>query len=221
MNTDLAERVDEYLAGLLVGKRRDLEHALETSKAAGLPPIAVSVVQGQLLYLLARMQGAKRILEIGTLGGYSAICLADALPLDGALISLEIDPEHAAVARANLAFAQVDDIATVEVGPALQTLDRLIASGAEPFDLIFIDADKENNDKYLQRSLALSRPGTLIAVDNVVRGGAIIDPSNRDPMVAGTKRALEFLANDARFESTALQIVGQKGYDGLALALVR
>ncbi len=221
MTTDRAEKVDDYLSTLFVGEDSDLTHALDTSAAAGLPPIAVSAVQGKLLYLLARMQAARRILEIGTLGGYSAIWLARALPQDGKLITLEIDPEHAAVARANLAAALLDTIATVELGPALQTLDRLIASGAESFDMFFIDADKENNANYIRRALELSRPGTLIVLDNVVRDGAIIDPSNRDPMVAGTKRALELLAAEPRLEATALQTVGHKGYDGLAFALVR
>jgi predicted O-methyltransferase YrrM len=221
LKTDGAPDVDVYLASLFVGDDRDLERALETSAQAGLPPIAVSAVQGKLLHLLARAIGARRILEIGTLGGYSTIWMARALPRDGTLISLEIDPQHAAVARANLAAAGLDAVATVEVAPALKTLDRLIAQGTPPFDLIFIDADKENNANYLQRALKLSRPGSLIAVDNVVRGGAIADPANDDPMVVGTRRALEMLASDPRFEATALQTVGQKGYDGLAFALVR
>jgi predicted O-methyltransferase YrrM len=215
-----AEKVDDYLAALFVGDDPDLRHALETSAAAGLPPIAVSAVQGKLLHLLARMQGASRILEIGTLGGYSAIWLARALPSNGVLISLEIDPEHAAVARANLAAAGLADVATVEVAPALQTLDRLIAAKSSPFDMIFIDADKENGANYIRRGLELSRPGTLIVLDNVVRDGAIIDPTSRDSMVVGTKAALDVLASDPRLEATALQTVGHKGYDGLAFALV-
>lgn len=221
MTTDRAKNVDDYLAGLFVGDDPDLKHALETSAAAGLPPIAVSAVQGKLLYLLARMQVAKRILEIGTLGGYSAIWLARALPGDGVLISLEIDPEHAAVARTNLAAAGLERVVTVEVAPALETLDRFIAEGVAPFDMIFVDADKENNANYIRRGLELSRRGTLIVVDNVVRAGAIIDAANRDPMVAGTKRALELLAAEPRLEATALQTVGHKGHDGLAFALVR
>lgn len=220
MNTDRAADVDAYLAALFVGDDRDLARALETSAAAGLPRIAVSAVQGKLLHVLARAIGARRILEVGTLGGYSAIWLARALPRDGILLSLEIDPRHAAVARANLAAAGLDAVATVEVGPALQTLDRLIAQGSAPFDLFFIDADKENNANYLQRALALSHPGSLIAVDNVVRGGAVADPSNDDPMIVGTRRALEMLASDPRLQATALQTVGEKGYDGLAIALV-
>lgn len=220
MNTDHADKVDRYLASLFVGDDRDLQRALAQSAAAGLPAIAVSAVQGKLLHLLARLKGARRILEIGTLGGYSAIWLARALPRDGCLITLEIDPEHAAVARANLAAAGLDAVAAVEVGPALQALDRLIAEHAPPFDLIFIDADKQNNPNYLARALDLSRPGTLVVVDNVVRGGAVADPSNTDSMVVGSRRALEMLATNPRFTATALQTVGEKGYDGLAFALV-
>ncbi|HTZ54184.1 MAG TPA: O-methyltransferase [Candidatus Acidoferrum sp.] len=220
MNTGRADEVDAYLSSLFVGDDRDLERALAHSAAAGLPPIAVSAVQGKLLHLLARLRGARRILEIGTLGGYSAIWLARALPSDGQLITLEIDPEHAAVARSNLTAAGLDAVVRVEVGPALKTLDQLIAQGAPPFDLIFIDADKENNPNYLARALELSRPGTLVVVDNVVRGGKIADPKSRDPMVVGTQRALEMLARDPRFAATALQTVGAKGYDGLAVALV-
>jgi len=220
LNTGRADEVDAYLSSLFVGDDRDLERALAHSAAAGLPPIAVSAVQGKLLHLLARLRGARRILEIGTLGGYSAIWLARALPSDGQLITLEIDPEHAAVARSNLTAAGLDAVVRVEVGPALKTLDQLIAQGAPPFDLIFIDADKENNPNYLARALELSRPGTLVVVDNVVRGGKIADPKSRDPMVVGTQRALEMLARDPRFAATALQTVGAKGYDGLAVALV-
>ncbi len=221
MSTDNAEYVDEYLSSLFVGDDRDLERALERSAEAGLPHIAVSAVQGKLLHVLARAIGARRILEIGTLGGYSAIWMARALPSDGTLLSLELDPRHAAVARANLAAAGLDTVATVEVGPALRTLDRLVAEGAEPFDLIFIDADKQNNPNYLQRALALSRSGSLIVVDNVVRGGAVADLSDDDPMVVGSRRALEILASEPRLQATALQTVGEKGHDGLAIALVR
>jgi predicted O-methyltransferase YrrM len=166
------------------------------------------------------VRGARRILEVGTLGGYSTIWLARALPHDGALITLEIDPEHAAVARENLAAAGLGELVTVEVAPALQTLDRLVDSGAQPFDLIFIDADKPNNPNYLRRALDLSRPGTLIVLDNVVRGGAVADSRSRDPNVIGTRKALEMMASDPRLQAAALQTVGQKGYDGFALALV-
>lgn len=220
MNTDRAAQVDAYLSSLFVGDDRDLQNALARSAAAGLPPIAVSAVQGKLLYLLARSLGARRILEIGTLGGYSAIWLARALPSDGKLITLEIDPEHAAVARENLAAAGLDALVTIEVAPALQTLDRLIAQEAAPFDMIFLDADKENNPNYLRRALQLSRTGTLVVVDNVVRGGAVADPSNTDPMIVGARGALELLATEPRFQATALQTVGEKEYDGFAVALV-
>ncbi|MGA7570198.1 MAG: O-methyltransferase [Candidatus Aquilonibacter sp.] len=220
MNADRTYDVEAYLSGLFVGDDAVLERALERSAAAGLPPIAVSPVQGKLLHLLARVRGARRILEVGTLGGYSTIWLARALPHDGALITLEIDPEHAAVARENLAAAGLGELVAVEVAPALQTLDRLVDSGAQPFDLIFIDADKPNNPNYLRRALDLSRPGTLIVLDNVVRGGAVADSRSRDPNVIGTRKALEMMASDPRLQATALQTVGQKGYDGFALALV-
>ncbi|MGC2130100.1 MAG: O-methyltransferase [Candidatus Aquilonibacter sp.] len=220
MNADRTYDVDAYLSALFVGDDPVLERALERSTAAGLPPIAVSPVQGKLLHMLARLRGARRILEIGTLGGYSTIWLARALPRDGALITLEIDLEHATVARENLVAAGLDELVTVEVAPALETLDRLVDSGAQPFDLIFIDADKPNNPNYLRRALDLSRPGTLIVLDNVVRGGAVADSHSRDPNVIGTRRALEMMASDPRLQATALQTVGQKGYDGFALALV-
>jgi predicted O-methyltransferase YrrM len=216
VNEDRAYDVDAYLSELFVGE----DGALERSAAAGLPPIAVSPPQGKLLYLLARVRGARRILEVGTLGGYSAIWLARALPSDGALVTLEIDAKHAAVARENLAAAGLQQLVTVEVAPALQTLDRLVASGAEPFDLIFIDADKRNNPNYLRRALDLSRAGALIVVDNVVRGGAVADARSRDPDVVGTRRCLEMMAGEPRLQATAIQTVGQKGYDGFAIALV-
>ena len=212
--------VDAYLGGLFVGDDAVLERALERSAAAGLPPIAVSPVQGKLLYLLARARGARRILEIGTLGGYSAIWLARALPAGGTLTTLEIDRAHADVARENLDAAGLGEMVAIEVAPALQTLDRLIDSGVQPFDLIFIDADKPNNPNYLSRALELSRPGSLLVLDNVVRGGAVADERSKDPNVIGTRKALEMMASDPRLQATALQTVGQKGYDGFALALV-
>lgn len=217
---DRSYDVDAYLGGLFVGDDAVLERALERSAAAGLPPIAVSPVQGKLLYVLARARGARRILEIGTLGGYSAIWLARALPAGGTLTTLEIDRAHADVARENLDAAGLGELVAIEVAPALQTLDRLIASGAQPFDLIFIDADKPNNPNYLSRALDLSRPGSLLVLDNVVRGGAVADERSKDPNVIGTRKALEMMASDPRLQATALQTVGQKGYDGFALALV-
>ncbi|HTU69641.1 MAG TPA: O-methyltransferase [Candidatus Baltobacteraceae bacterium] len=220
MSTDRGYDVDTYLAELFVGDDPAFERALATSAAAGLPPIAVSATQGKLLYLLARLRGARRILEIGTLGGYSAIWMARALPRDGVLISLEIDPEHAAVARDNVAAAGLADIVAVEVAPALEMLAHLVGAKAEPFDLIFIDADKENNPRYLRRALELSRSGTLIVVDNVVRNGSVIDANSRDPDVIGTRAVLKMMASEPRLQATALQTLGHKGHDGLALALV-
>jgi predicted O-methyltransferase YrrM len=221
MAGDRSERVDAYLAKLFVGDDPALERALAASAAAGLPPIAVSAPQGKLLYLLAQSTGARRVLEVGTLGGYSAIWFGRAVGEHGTVISLEIDPAHAAVARKNLESAGLGSVASIEVAPALQTLDRMIAAHAESFDLIFIDADKENNPNYLARALELAHPGTIIVVDNVVRNGAVVDASSRDPDVVGTRRALEMMASDRRLEATAIQTVGAKGYDGFAIARVR
>ena len=221
MEIDRSERVDAYFAGLFVGEDSALERALAASAAAGLPPIAVSAVQGKLLYLLAQSCGARRVLEVGTLGGYSAIWFGRAVGESGAVVSLEIDPAHAAVARKNLESAGLGRVVTVEVGPALATLDRLVAAHAQPFDLIFIDADKRNNPNYLSRGLELAHSGTIIVVDNVVRGGAVTDGRSRDPDIVGTRRCLEMLASDRRLQATAIQTVGAKGYDGFAIALVR
>jgi|SRR5580700_5350661 predicted O-methyltransferase YrrM len=220
MASDPSERVDEYLAKLFVGDDPALEHALAASAAAGLPPIAVSAPQGKLLYLLAQSCGARRVLEIGTLGGYSAIWFGRAVGEHGTVLSLEIDSAHAAVARKNIESAGLSQVISIEVAPALQTLDRLIAADAEPFDLIFIDADKRNNPNYLTRALELSHQGTIIIVDNVVRGGAVVDASSRDPDLVGTRRVLEMMASDPRLAATAIQTVGAKGYDGFAIARV-
>jgi predicted O-methyltransferase YrrM len=218
---DRSVEVDAYLAGLFVGDDPALEGALAASAAAGLPPIAVSAVQGKLLFLLAQCAGARRVLEVGTLGGYSAIWFGRAVGESGRVLSLEIDPEHADVARKNLESAGLERVVSVELGPALQTLDRLIAQHTEPFDLIFIDADKRNNPNYLARGLELSHRGTMIVVDNVVRDGAVTDAKSRDPDLAGTRRVLEMMASDPRLQATAIQTVGAKGYDGFAVALVR
>ncbi len=214
--------VDGYLDEVL-GLHEDpvLESALQASSAAGLPPIQVSPTQGRLLYLLARLRGARRILEIGTLGGYSAIWLARALPPDGRLVSCEIDPHHAAVARANLARAGLDGVAEVRVGPAVQTLARLSEEGTDPYDLVFIDADKPSNPDYFAGALRLALPGTVVVVDNVVRDGAVVDADSEDAGVQGTRRVLEAMAAEPSVEVTAVQTVGSKGYDGFALALVR
>jgi predicted O-methyltransferase YrrM len=212
--------VDRYLTGLLALSDAALDGALRDSAAAGLPAIAVSPAQGKLLHLLARMMGARSILEIGTLGGYSTIWLARALPAGGRLVTLEVDPRHAQVARANLARAGLDRVVELRLGPALETLPLLIAEKRGPFDLIFIDADKVSIPEYFQRALGLSRRGTLIIVDNVVRKGAVADPASADPAVLGVRRFHQLLAVERRVSATTLQTVGSKGYDGLTFALV-
>jgi predicted O-methyltransferase YrrM len=212
--------VDRYLADLLVPPERALDEALAASNAAGLPPIHVSPVQGKLLRLLAQAQGARSILEIGTLGGYSTIWLARALPAGGRLITLEADPQHAEVARANLERAGLASVVDLRLGRALTTLPQLAAEGRGPFDLIFIDADKAGTPAYFKWALALSRRGSLIIVDNVVRRGAVIDAASRDPAVQGVRRLHELLAAEKRVSATAIQTVGVKGYDGFAIARV-
>jgi predicted O-methyltransferase YrrM len=213
-------KVDDYFAGLFVPPDPVLDAALAASDAAGLPAINVAPNQGKLLMLLARMKGARRILEIGTLGGYSTIWLARALPKDGRLVTLEADGQHAEVARANIARAGLGDIVEVRLGLAIETLPALVKEGAGPFDLIFIDADKPNNPRYLAFALALSRPGTLIIADNVVRAGAVTDAKSHDPSVVGIRRFNELVAAEKRLSATAIQTVGGKGYDGLVIALV-
>ncbi|MCB5912199.1 O-methyltransferase [Streptomyces pinistramenti] len=211
--------VDDYFTTLLTPHDEALDAALRESDAAGLPQIAVAPNQGKLLQLLAEIQGARRILEIGTLGGYSTIWLGRALPDDGYLLTLEASAAHAEVARANLARAGLPQ-AEVRTGPALDTLAKLVAEGAEPFDLVFIDADKPNNPHYLERALQLTRPGSLIVGDNVVREGEIIDADSTDPKIQGVRSFLELIATHPRLTGTALQTVGSKGYDGFSLARV-
>ena len=216
---DLWAQVDDYFAVLAP----EDEHLVATRRAAdeaGLPDIAVAANQGKLLHLIAALVGARRILEIGTLGGYSTLWLARALPEDGRLVTLEIDPEHAAVARASLAQAGVDRVVDVLVGPAVETLDGLIAAGTEPFDLVFVDADKQTLPRYLEQSLALSHEGTAIIVDNVVRQGAVVDPAHPDDRVQGVRRMVDLLADHPRLDPTVIQTVGVKGYDGFALLRV-
>jgi predicted O-methyltransferase YrrM len=208
--------VDEYLAARLAPEDAALTEALAASAAAGLPPADVSPLQGRLLELLARLCGARAILEIGTLAGYSTIWLARALPEGGRLVTLEADPHHARVARSNLERAGLSDVVEVVEGPALETLPRL--SG--PFDLVFIDADKQRSADYLALALELSRPGTLIVADNVVRGGALVDAEDEDPSVVGSRRLVEAVAAEPRLIATGLQTVGVKGWDGMVLALV-
>jgi predicted O-methyltransferase YrrM len=219
--------VDRYITDLLVGEDPALQAALRDSDTAGLPPIAVTPNQGKLLELLARIHGARTILELGTLGGYSTIWLARALPAGGRLITLEAEPRFAEVARANIARAGVEEFVELRVGAALETLPQLHAEGAGPFDLIFIDADKQNYPGYFEWSLKLSRPGTVIIGDNVVRDGAILDPEAYDPVhgnevIKGVRRFYELAAAEPRVSAnaTAIQTVGAKGHDGFALMIV-
>ena len=212
--------VDAYLRGLFAPAEPGLEAALRASAAADLPSIQVSPNQGKLLFLLARAIRARRILEIGTLGGYSTIWLARALPRDGRLVTLEIDPEHAKVALGNLRGAGLADLVEIRLGRALDTLPRLAAEGSDPFDLVFIDADKPAYADYLAWALRLSRPGTLVVADNVVRKGAVAEARSDDANVQGVRRFLEALAAEPHALAVAVQTVGVKGYDGFALALV-
>ncbi|MEV5155134.1 O-methyltransferase [Streptomyces werraensis] len=214
--------VDDYFTGRLLGDDPDeaLAAALRESDAAGLPPIAVSPLQGKLLRLLARLQGARRVLEIGTLGGYSTIWLGRALPADGRLVTLEYDPRHAEVALRNIARAGLAELVEVRVGPALESLPKLADEQPPPFDLVFIDADKANSAHYVEWALRLTAAGSLIVLDNVVRGGRVADPDNTDPDVVGTRAALEMFGTHPRLDATAVQTVGAKGHDGFALARV-
>ncbi|MFJ6566699.1 O-methyltransferase [Streptomyces sp. NPDC091292] len=220
MTEQLWTDVDAYFTSSLSPADEALDAALRASDAAGLPRIAVAPNQGKLLHLLARIQGARRILEIGTLGGYSTIWLARALPADGRLISLEYDPAHADVARRNLAHAGLDTVAEVRTGAALDSLPVLEAEGAGPFDLVFIDADKVNNPHYLDWAVKLTAPGSVIVCDNVVRGGAVVDAASTDPGVRGTRALIERVAAHPKLSGTAIQTVGSKGYDGFVLARV-
>jgi predicted O-methyltransferase YrrM len=220
MTQELWTAVDSYICDLLVPPDAALTAAQQATEAAGLPPIAVSPAQGKLLYLLARMQGARNILEIGTLGGYSTIWLARALPATGRLITLEIDPKHSEIARTNIAFAGLAGVVEVRLGKALETLPQLAAESPSPFDLIFIDADKSNIPAYFDWALKLARPGTVIIVDNIVRDGKVIDATSDDPNIQGVRRFNELLAAEPRVSATAIQTVGSKGYDGFALVIV-
>jgi predicted O-methyltransferase YrrM len=225
MTQELWAAVDDYIATHLTAEGEALGAVLAASERAGLPAGAISANQGKLLELLVRMHGARRVLEIGTLGGYSAIWLARGLPSDGRLVTLEANAHYADVARANIATAGLAPAVEVRVGPALQTLRQLVAERVDPFDLIFIDADKQNNPGYLEWSLKLSRPGTVIVADNVVRAGAILDPDGSDARlgdggVQGLRRFYELLAAEPRVSATVIQTVGAKGHDGFALAFV-
>ena len=208
--------VDAYFAGLLTPDDAALADALAANAAAGLPAHDVSAAQGQMLALLVQISGASRVLEIGTLGGYSTIRMARALPPGGTIVTIEADPHRAAVARANMVRANVADRVELRVGAALDVLPTLAA----PFDLVFIDADKPNNPAYLSCALALSRPGTVIVADNVVRGGAVVDAASGDANVQGVRAFLEMVGSEPRLAATAIQTVGEKGWDGFVLARV-
>ena len=212
--------LDTYFAERLLPGDPTLEAVLAASAKAGLPPIAVSALHGQMLHLFARMVGARRILEIGTLGGYSGIFLARALPADGRLVTLEADPHHAEVAQANFARAGLAERVNLRVGRAVDTLPLLEAEGAGPFDFVFIDADKPSNPDYLAWALRLARSGTVIVCDNVVRGGRVGDATSTDPTIVGTRRLMDLAGADPRLLSTVVQTVGAKGYDGFALMRV-
>ena len=212
--------VDSYINGLLVPADPVLDAVIENNAAAGLPAHDVAPNQGKLLHLLARLMGARRILEIGTLGGYSTIWLARALPPGGVVVSLEADPVHAATARLNLGHAGVAALVDLREGAALDTLPLIAAEDGGPFDLVFIDADKPNNPAYLEWALKLSRSGSLIIGDNVIREGAVVDAASTDPRVQGVRGFFDMLAAEPRLSATAIQTVGSKGHDGLAFALV-
>jgi predicted O-methyltransferase YrrM len=219
-NEALWTAVDKYITDMLVPPDAALDAAVEASNAAGLPPIAVTPAQGKLLHLLARLLGARKILEIGTLGGYSTIWLARALPKDGQLITLESEPKHAEVARANISRAGLSGLVDLRVGNALEVLPQITAEGGGPFDLTFIDADKRSIPAYFQFALKLSRKGSLIIVDNVVRDGRVIDSRSHDPDIQGIRRFNQLVGGEPRVLATAVQTVGAKGYDGFAIALV-
>jgi predicted O-methyltransferase YrrM len=220
IDQELWTAVDRYVAEAIVPSDPSLDAALAASDAAGLPSIQVSAPQGKFLSLLATIRGARKILELGTLGGYSTIWLARALPADGRLITLEAEPKHAEVARANIARAGLSEVVQVRLGRAIDTLPLLAQEGAGPFDLVFIDADKANIPEYFEWSLKLTRPGSVIVVDNVVRKGNIIDATTTDANVLGVRRFNQQLGKTKRVSATTVQTVGSKGYDGFALARV-
>jgi len=213
-------QVDDALSELLIDPDPSLDAALAASEHAGLPAIAVSANLGKFLSLLVQISGARRVLEIGTLGGYSTIWLARALPTDGFLLSLELLESHASVARENLERAGLDARVEIQVGAAAETLRERAASGEEPFDFVFLDADKEGYPEYLRGALALARPGTLIVADNIVRGGAVFDPEKTDPVLEGVRAFLADVSADSRLSAVGLQLVGTKGYDGFAIVRV-
>lgn len=220
MTQDVWEAVERYFDKVLVAQDSALEDALASAAAEKLPAIQVSSVQGKLLHLLARILGARKILEIGTLGGYSTIWMARALPEGGRLITLEADPKHADVARKNFARAGVESKIELRLGKALDTLPKIAAEGLGPFDLFFIDANKSNMPEYFEWSLKLARKGSIIIADNVVRGGAVLDANSKDADIQGIRRFLEVVGKEKRVSGTALQTVSTKSYDGFAMVLV-
>jgi predicted O-methyltransferase YrrM len=220
MSQETWAAVDRYFDDLLAPSDEVLDAALATSDAAGLPPHQVARNQGKLLALLAQMRGARTILEIGTLGAYSTIWLARALPPEGCLISLELEASYAEVARKNVARANLEKLVTIRVGPASETLAQLFSEATAPFDFVFIDADKAGYPNYFKWAMKLSRPGTLIVADNVVRKGTLLDSNSNDANVQGMRRLLEIIAAERRVSATGIQTVGSKGYDGFVLARV-
>ncbi|AIQ72153.1 O-methyltransferase [Paenibacillus odorifer] len=214
------DKVDQYITERLIPQDSVLEEVLVTNQQAGLPPFDVSPSQGKFLNLLVQMKGARRILEIGTLGGYSTIWMARALPSDGQIVTLELDPIHAQVAKANLSLAEVDHLVELRVGDALEQLSQMKQEGVEPFDFIFIDADKPNNPNYLKWALQFSQPGSVILGDNVIREGEVINENSEDARVVGVREFYDLLAEESRISATAIQTVGSKGYDGFVLGVV-
>ncbi len=213
--------VDEYVLSKLIREDDALIAAMDDRRAADMPEIEVSPIEGMHLHLLARMSGAKRILEVGTLAGYSTIWLARSVPDDGRVITLELDPKHAAVARTNVDRAGVGEKVEIMEGPAIQSLEKLGAAKGAPFDFVFIDADKENNPAYFDWAMRLGRPGTVIVVDNVARRGKLADASSDDPSVNGVRRMFDLIANEPRIDATAIQTVGSRGYDGFLIAILK
>jgi len=220
MSWERWDEVDRYTEGLLLDADEILQASLDDAAAAGLPTIAVTGNQGKLLHLILRIHGARRVLELGTLGGYSTIWMARALPPDGRLVTLELDPGYAAVAAASIERAGLSGLVDVRVGPAIDSLRALRDEGADPFDLIFIDADKQSTPEYFEQALELCRPGGLIVVDNVILDGKLIDADSDDSRVHGMRRFLELAAAEPRISATTIQTVGSKGYDGFVLALL-
>ena len=220
MDGTLWTDVDSFITGTLLPHDPVFAQSLRAAEEGGLPPISVSAPQGMLLHLLVRALDARRVLEIGTLAGYSTIWMARAVADGGTVVTLELDPHHAQVARQNFVRAGVDDVVDLRLGPALDSLAAIEKEGGAPFDLVFVDADKKTYPEYVRRALGLSRPGTLLVVDNVVREGEVLDSTTQDQDVAGARRALELLGEEPGVVATAIQTVGSKGYDGFALALV-